>query len=311
MCTKISVVWGSAIAMVTLHLFSITNAQSQETSIDLFVDDPRPVAKAVDMLISKYPVVVTYEDPRYEYHGDIRDVTLEVRRDLHLYDDPSKAPRVLVPAGGVFDVSYSGLPETGEPIDWDETLNAIINTHEVSDSGGRFAIERVGDVLHVKPTQTKNPNGLWVEQASILDTIVSIAAEKLNGLEMLVAICEALSEATGQSVVIGTSPLNPFFHHEGVFQANHERAREVLQRTLHSVNDYLTWKLLYDPVAAQYALNIGYAGYAAFPTTRSPAATYGLSSRSPRSELSSGTPRVQPSRVTPTTRRRNAGQERE
>ena len=77
--TEFSVNWGVAFAVATLLFFSVTSAKAQPARVDLFVDDPRPVAKTVELLISRCPVVVTYEEPRYQYRGDIRDVTLEVR----------------------------------------------------------------------------------------------------------------------------------------------------------------------------------------------------------------------------------------
>ena len=243
-------------AVAAIHLFSMTNAQAQANRIDLFVDNPRPVAEAIKMLVSKYPVVVTYEDPRYRYHGDIRDVTLEVRRDMHLYDDPSEAPKVLGLAGGAFSLSYTGSHETGEPVDWAATLRQIVDTHAVGDSGGRFGIERSGDIFHVVPTAIKNRDGLWVEQASILDTVISIPGPEPNVGDMLDAICDALTEITGESVTLGPVPLSSILFHEGTYEANNERARDAVLRTLQSVSEYLTWQLFYDPGREFYALNI-------------------------------------------------------
>src|SRR5690606_8440644 len=42
--------------------------------VELVVDDSRPVAKAVELLSSTYPVVITYEDPLYRYGGDAEDI---------------------------------------------------------------------------------------------------------------------------------------------------------------------------------------------------------------------------------------------
>jgi hypothetical protein len=53
----------------------VTAAQTVQDTIKLGVDDPRPVAKAVEELVSRYGYVITYEDPRHAYEGDIQDVT--------------------------------------------------------------------------------------------------------------------------------------------------------------------------------------------------------------------------------------------
>src|SRR5262245_54420252 len=57
-----------------------------QTVVKLSVDDPRPVAKALERLEDKYGWRITYEDPRYAYPGDIEDVTTKVRKDLDQFE---------------------------------------------------------------------------------------------------------------------------------------------------------------------------------------------------------------------------------
>src|SRR5687768_5365392 len=71
-------------------------AAAQPETRDVIVDDPRPVPAALQELATRHGRVVTYEDPRYLYSGDIKDVTREVRRDLDRFP-PGQAPKVLVP----------------------------------------------------------------------------------------------------------------------------------------------------------------------------------------------------------------------
>jgi hypothetical protein len=47
----------------------------------LAVESPRPIATAVQTLVSRYGVVITYEDPRYAYAGDLQDVANLVRKE--------------------------------------------------------------------------------------------------------------------------------------------------------------------------------------------------------------------------------------
>lgn len=72
------------------------------------MDDPRPVAEAIRSLTARHPVVITYEDPRYEYSGDTLDVTEQVRNPLNR-NAAGSAVRVLVPKGGLLQVSYDSL----------------------------------------------------------------------------------------------------------------------------------------------------------------------------------------------------------
>ena len=92
-----AVCWGSA------------TAQSVRRE-DLLVDDPRPMAAALEELTRRYGTIITYEDPRYLYAADIKDVTREVSRNLDRFP-PGQAPKVLVPFGGRLDFKYSATPQ--------------------------------------------------------------------------------------------------------------------------------------------------------------------------------------------------------
>lgn len=48
---------------------------AQNDFIEIRVDDPRPLASVTQELEWRYGWIVTYEDPRHEYSGDIQDVT--------------------------------------------------------------------------------------------------------------------------------------------------------------------------------------------------------------------------------------------
>lgn len=240
----------------TVLFLLMASAQGQAERLHLSIDDPRPVAKAIELLMIEHPgFIATYEDPPYRYREDIRDVTAEVRRDIHLHP-AGNVPRVIGPMGGSFDFSYSVRSETGEPADWMEVLQEVLTAHQVGARGGRFRVERSGDVFHVVPTEVRDGSGVWVGQTSILDELITIPAQEGNGYEMLTAICKAVSDVTGIPVVVGTIPNNLFARHEGLLEADAEPAKEVLLRTLRSIHPRLTWRLLYGPSRERYALNV-------------------------------------------------------
>jgi hypothetical protein len=77
--------------------FLLPPAHGQTRLTTLSVDDPRPLEAAVLALIKRYPLVITHEDPRYEFSGDMQDVSSRNPRVQH---------RVLIPLGGVLQANY-------------------------------------------------------------------------------------------------------------------------------------------------------------------------------------------------------------
>lgn len=230
-----------------------TIGQAQTETISKEVASGRPVAEAIRLLTSQYPVVITYEDPRYTYSADIQDVTEEVR-------NPRAAPstkRILVPRGGALYFSYEASVGTnGRPANMRNALQAILTANINGSFPGRFRIEQAGDVFHVIPTQARSERGDWVPQTSVLDTRITLPRQELNGYQMLEAITSAVTDATGINIGLGLAGLNPFFNYKGYLQADNEVARDVLLRTLHSISDRYTWRLLYGPDVKSYGLNI-------------------------------------------------------
>ena len=256
----------SSVVVAAALLWLATVCQAQTVVVSMEVTDGRPVAETIRTLTKKYPTVVTYEDPRYEYPGDIKDVTEEVRSRL---SGPAGAStkRILVPGGGTLRFSYeANVDANGRPANVRETLEAVLTANMNSAFPGRFRIEQTGEVFHVIPTQVRNQRGDWVAQASVLDARITLPRREMNGYEMLVAITEAVSDATGIHVGLTSGDANSFFNHSGYLQADNEVARSVLLRTLYAINNRFTWSLLYGPDVKWYALNIS----AVAPTERAP-----------------------------------------
>ena len=244
------------VKIILAYVLLMPSAQGQNELIDLFVDSPRPIAEVARTLVSQYPVVITYEDPRLEFSGDIQDLT-HTRRDLDRYP-PDEVPRVLFPSTEIFNATYYVSMETGEPEDWAATLRQLISDYEVGGKGGRFRVQQSGDVFHIVPTHARNSSGQWVENTSILDTAISLPALEGEGLELVVPVADAIATATGFPVGVGNMPADLFFRHRGRTEVvNGEPARDVLLRVLHSIDDRLTWRLYYPVLGTkQYSFNI-------------------------------------------------------
>lgn len=221
----------------------------------MVVESARPIAKAVETLIEKYGYVITYEDPRYQNSDDLEDVTAAVRKDLARYP-AGRAPRVVGPRGGRLTIV---LPSK-EPM---SILHEIVSAAD----HGHFRVEQDGGVFHVVPTETRDRDGNWLPQGSVLDVPISIPMESRTAYGTIDAICQAVSTAAHVEVGVGTGvrtgglrgPSGPPTYN---LEANNEIARSVLERALTLItppnaNMKLTWFLFYgSPDDPSYALNI-------------------------------------------------------
>jgi hypothetical protein len=224
-------------------------------NVAVVVDDPRPVAMAIQTLVSEYGYVITYEDPRYSFEGDLQDVTAQVRRDLSKYA-PDKVPKVIGPLGGKLTLN---VPPVTTSQDIASALNQLIQFK--TGNGGHFRVQQTAGVFHVIPTEVRDVNGNWATNPSILDIPISMSLEKRTEYGTLDAICKAVGLAAhvnirmgagvGQGVMPdGDAPLYPL-------EASNESARSVLLRALASTSSRRrTWMLLYDFGEKTYFLSI-------------------------------------------------------
>ena len=232
-----------------LQIYS-AGAQTVKNTVELKVTDSRPVAAAVQELVSRYGYVITYEDPRHVYEGDLEDVTTKVRKDLNRYP-PGKAPKVFVPMDATLTLN---VPSSTAVTDQDMTsiLEQLVQTQSRSGRGGHFRVEKVGEVFHVLPTSARDRDGNWADQPSILEVPISLTMEDRSADGMINAICNAVGAAAHVKVGLGFSvgglsdPSRPRPYRLG---ADNERARDVLTRALNLLDksQKLTFVLFYDP----------------------------------------------------------------
>jgi hypothetical protein len=135
-------------------------------------------------------------------------------------------------------------------------VDKILEGHAVRDGGGRFRVLRTGDVLHVVPSSVKDRQGNWGEQRSPLDARISLPRQEQSGLQMLDAVCAAVSGVEHVHVVAGMEPINLLRQYRAILSADNEPARLVLLRVLQGAHKNWTWSLLYDEGLDLYALNV-------------------------------------------------------
>jgi hypothetical protein len=245
-----------AVVSVTIHAAAARGIFEPSTQT-LSVNDPRPVAFAAEMLEKAYGWTVTYEDPQYAYEGDLVDVTEKVSRNLDKYK-PGEAPRVLVPRGGELSFDYSIDSTTKKPADSALVIQQLLDAYAVAGHPGVFRMERNGERLHIIGVAARDKNGVLTPQRSVFDTVITVPAQKRNGMELLTALCAAISQTSGIQVVPGSIPLNQLHRYETESGAKDVKAREFLSNELDrmSNNVKLSWQLFYDADSKTYYLNI-------------------------------------------------------
>jgi len=235
----------------------IVKSQDQQTTVNIFVNDPRPVAQAIRELEQNCGCVITYEDPRYLHNSEIVDVTQTVRKHLEKFG-PGEAPRVVRPKRGTLALEYSSTPGTKIPINTADTIQRLLNTHASGNGAGRFRLEKDGKTFHVVPITFKDALGNLTPQESLLETSISLPAEERSGAQTLNAICAAITGQSQASVNIGTFPLNLFLQYHDIGAVRPDKAKNVLSGLLESVDPsgHLSWRLLNEPGTNNYVLNI-------------------------------------------------------
>ena len=231
--------------------------RAQTYAVVLSVNDARPTGQAVLSLIRSYPVTITYEDPRYEYAGDLRDVTRQVSKSRH------PEIRAIVPRGGALQATYDVSQDTGEPVDMAGAIQRIIDANNRARHGAHFELVRSGDAFHVVPTEVRDGNGRWVPQRSVLEASITFSSGgERDGFELIEAILHELSAASGQKIVGGLAGVAMACGSVGCIQnkrtvdARNEPARDVLIRLVSSLNARYSWVLYYAPDVHYYVFNL-------------------------------------------------------
>jgi hypothetical protein len=206
------------------------------------VDDPRPVAAAVEAIQHASGQVITYEDPPIVHTSQTTPMVSGGNGDNAL----------LMPKGGSLRFQ---LPASGSRADVEQSLEAMVANYNASRGAATFAVSH-NDVIHVVPDKAMNDEGRLVPIVPVLDTKVTIDAKPRPAMELYGAILGAVSRASGQQVGPGIIPVNGLRTHIVDVGANNEPARAVLARMIAATGLKMSWRLLYDPGTKDYALNM-------------------------------------------------------
>jgi hypothetical protein len=207
-----------------------------------------PVAEALLRLQDRYGWIITYEDPPYVHEDDVVDNTV-------VPDPSAPARRALDPKGRRLEVG--DLPDPGERVDPGSLIRRVLAADAARVGGaGMFDLRRTDEMWHVVPAQIRDREGRWVRVRAVLDAPLSITAEERSLHDLIEVICRAVSEETGFKIWKGTAPWGYFQQRRVTLGADQEPARTVLLRALGTTGRSWSWRLLYAPGDAAFALNI-------------------------------------------------------
>jgi hypothetical protein len=219
-------------------------------SLALEVYDCRPMAETVIALGEQLQCPITYEDPPFEFAGDLRPVF------------PGSATRV--PKGGRISFSYQKT---------DDTLGIIrqlLAQHSAEGNAGDFTVFQTGDIFNVIPVRYKDKAGEPVEHHSVLDTRISISLQDTNFQYAIDAVCKAVSKANSRfRLDLGQTPLNAFLRMPYSREIVDEPARDVINEMLAIHNQSLkgrnvpflfTWQVrTQPPISPQEKQSYGFS----------------------------------------------------
>ncbi len=256
---------GRPIGYLNIVLFSclLFNQLADAESKSVSINDPRPIAKALERLEAIYGLPITYEDPIYIHESQLADVTERIRREPH-----SSANRVLIPKGETLSFTYN-LPTTGiypgggrRQSNADrkaavvEAIGSIFHGHAVSGGASTFTVIEDNGLFHVIPADFVNTAGNTEKATPLLDTTMTITPQQRTGADLVREICHSLSLSTGQTVVVGTTPASLLAKHATTIADSDATARSLLSRLFAEMRVPLSWQLFFDPGLQLYVLNI-------------------------------------------------------
>lgn len=237
-------------------------ADVSSTEEQLSISDPRPVAKALEVLSQRHAIAITYEDPPYAFERDLQDVTATVARS-----PVQPGHRVLVPRGGTIQLTYP-VSASGKLEDPDAVIRKVLDTHAATGGGTHFRLIQDEYVFHVVPVSMRNSAGAWVELRPLLETPITVPVRPRTGTQIVDAICNALS-TDKVHVAVGMAPESALASEQVVEGGTNEPARDILSRSLKRLSreagrrmgereerEYV-WQLFFDPGTKSYFLNLG------------------------------------------------------
>jgi hypothetical protein len=207
--------------------------------VRITANSPRPLLQVVDALQRKYGWVLGYEDPRYSPHLDVIDL-------------PGDDSHARVPAGGEFIVEFpAGAP------DQEKTLRHVVESYNETKNPGRFELRRTADnEFYIEGVAARDKMDAISAQHPLFDLPVTLATRERTIAGTLNQICREVALSGHTKVTLGVSPTNILTYTTVKIGGTRIAARELLLQCLKATHRNLYWRLLYNPTAKSYFLDI-------------------------------------------------------
>jgi len=229
-------------------------AEPHQQVDSIAVNSGRPLASVIKEFEDRYGWIVTYEDPRYSYQKDLKDVTEAVRNPA---STNVSGLRVVVPKAGPLVVSFVRPSPDAGASQVLEVVRSLVQNHNGSGYPGVFEAISADDLIHVVPTQVVARDGGIASNSSVLDVSMSLPTqEKRNAFQTIEAVLAKVESVTGFKIAIGTVPTALLVGTVAEEEVLNQSARHILARTLRATGKGLSWRLLYGPDVRYYALNL-------------------------------------------------------
>lgn len=214
------------------------------------VEDPRPVAKAIEILEVRNGWLITFEDLPHAHSSEVRSYA-----PPGVTGPDASDPAFLGPAGGKLFVGPEVVSPQGIGL-----ANRLTVVQAVLDAEARrrgftaFAVQSGSNMLHVVPVAHLAKSGGVEAVSPLLDAEVSLSSGEATALQFIRSLCEALRQVTHKNVAPGTISVNLSRYPIKVVAPG--KARDLLTSVLEQTGQPLSWQLFYDPGVDWYVLNI-------------------------------------------------------
>jgi hypothetical protein len=247
---------------ITLNLHLVPEDGVIIESHPLTVNDPRPIAAAIEELERKFLVPITYEDPerdsdfsttpdakgRRAPKNDVRSFTYDLPEDVveNIYkaEDPcdfhtNEEVRSCILHSQMRQCASTSRRKQLAAKAVESLLHAYADKHG-ADMFKLTGIETIlhaepETALHVVPIRFVDKSGNVKDYTPILDTPVTIAPEQRRRAGFLAELAKQLTAATGQNVLADTQA---FMNDREIITigASNEPARSVLDRLMNELS---------------------------------------------------------------------------
>jgi hypothetical protein len=206
--------------------------------VHIHAEGPRPLLRALDALQDKYGWVVDYEDPQYRADSDWDR------------NEPS-LPRRRHPNGrnlkGSFSVEFNSGPAPDSPPDENSVLKIVVDSYNQSDADGQFELRKEQDGrFDVVGIGVRDQQGEVSSRQPILDLQITLKTKRRSGDETIALICQKVGQQS--KIPVTPSGIADDVSGNGTVAVGGMRvpARTLLSRTLATMVEHLSWRLLYD-----------------------------------------------------------------